>query len=190
MYDENNNVVLETDQSGNMIASYVYDNANRPLSMTRGGKTYTFHTNAHGDVTTVTDEAGATAASFEYDAWGNILTETGTFASQVPYRYAGYRYDAETKLYYLQQRYYNPDIGRFLTLDPVLGDKENPITQNGYAYADNNPVNLVDPDGNWAWAVAFAAYDGYKAYQRGKERGYSGWKTAGYVAGNASKGQN
>ncbi|MCK2005057.1 RHS repeat-associated core domain-containing protein [[Brevibacterium] frigoritolerans] len=152
-YDENDNVVLETNQSAAVLASYVYDNANRPLTMTKGGKTYTFHANAHGDITTVTDEVGTIVASFQYDAWGNHLKESGSFASQVPFRYAGYRYDIETKLYYLQQRYYNPDIGRFLTLDPVLGDKENPITQNGYVYADNNPVMLIDPQGTMAFAA-------------------------------------
>lgn len=188
-YDENDNVVLETDAAGIILASYIYDNANRPLTMVKGGKTYTFHVNARGDITSVTDESGTVVAGFEYDSWGIITKETGTFASSVPFRYAGYRYDTETKLYYLQQRYYNPEIGRFLTLDPVLGDKKNPITQNGYAYADNNPVNLVDPDGEWAWAVAFAVYDGYTAYKRGKQRGYTGWKMAGYVAGNAAFGR-
>lgn len=188
-YDENDNVVLETDSSGTVLASYVYDNANRPLTMTKGGKTYTFHVNARGDITSVTDEAGVVVASFEYDSWGNILKESGAFASNIPFRYSGYRYDSETKLYYLQQRYYNPEIGRFLTLDPELGDEENPITQNGYAYADNNPVNLVDPDGQWAWAVAFAAYDGYTSYQSGKKRGYKGWKLARHVAVNAAFGR-
>lgn len=158
IYDENNNVVLEADQNGNILSSYVYDNGNRPLTMTKGGKTYTFHSNAHGDITTVTDELGTVVATFEYDVWGNILKESGTFASEVPFRYAGYRYDPETKLYYLQQRYYHPEIGRFLTLDPVLGDKENPITQNGYAYADNNPVMMVDPDGQFAWFVPLAIH--------------------------------
>ncbi|PRS27775.1 hypothetical protein C6W19_23425 [Bacillus sp. RJGP41] len=86
--------------------------------MTKSGKTYTFHANAHGDITSVTDAAGTVVACFEYDAWGNQLKESGNFTSQVPFRYAGYRYDSETKLYYLQQRYYNSEIGRFLTLDP------------------------------------------------------------------------
>ncbi|MBD8591127.1 RHS repeat-associated core domain-containing protein [Peribacillus simplex] len=135
-YDENANVVLETDQSGAVLASYVYDNGNRPLTMTKSGKTYTFHANAHGDITSVTDAAGTVVACFEYDAWGNQLKESGNFTSLVPFRYAGYRYDSETKLYYLQQRYYNSEIGRFLTLDPQLGEKENPITQKSYSYAE------------------------------------------------------
>ncbi|WP_313427638.1 DNRLRE domain-containing protein [Siminovitchia terrae] len=163
-YDENNNVILETDQTGNILNSYIYDDENRPLTMTKGSKTYTFHVNARGDITSVTDESGAVAASFEYDSWGNILRESGALASQIPFRYGGYRYDSETKLYYLQQRYYNPELGRFLTLDPVLGDKENPITQNGYAYADNNPVNLIDNDGQKAKKSKFV----FKKYNERK----------------------
>jgi RHS repeat-associated protein len=147
-YDENDNVVLETDQSGKVLASYTYDGDNNPLTMSKAGKTYTFHTNNRGDITKVSDEQASIVASFEYDSWGNIIKETGEFASEVPFRYAGYRYDSESKLYYLQQRYYNPNTGRFLSLDPILGDLENPITQNGYSYADNNPVMIVDPDGN------------------------------------------
>ncbi|MEK5520917.1 DNRLRE domain-containing protein [Heyndrickxia sp. FSL W8-0423] len=187
-YDENNNVVLETDSAGNVLASYVYDNANRPLTMTKGGKTYTFHVNARGDITSVTDEAGTVVASFEYDSWGNTVKESGTFASSVPFRYAGYRYDPETKLYYLQQRYYNPEIGRFLTLDPVLGDKENPITQNGYAYADNNPIMLVDPDGEWAWMAVGAVLGGISAYKSANKKSLKGWKKWGYVAGGTALG--
>ncbi|WP_144551291.1 DNRLRE domain-containing protein [Peribacillus simplex] len=180
-YDENANVVLETDQSGAVLASYVYDNGNRPLTMTKAGKTYTFHANAHGDITSVTDDAGTVVASFEYDAWGNHLKESGTFASQVPFRYAGYRYDPETKYYYLQQRYYNAEIGRFLTLDPILGDKDNPITQNGYNYADNNPVMFTDPDGQYAHLIIGAgivAYRGYKLYKGYKKarKVYGGYK--------------
>ena len=56
--------------------------------------------------------------SYAYDAWGNILSTTGTMATTLgkhnPLRYRGYVYDQETQLYYLQSRYYNPEIGRFL----------------------------------------------------------------------------
>jgi RHS repeat-associated protein len=188
VYDENDNMILETDQNGNVLVSYIYDHVNRPVSMTKGGKTYTFHLNGRGDVTSVTDETGSVVANFAYDSWGNVIKESGTFASQVSLRYAGYRYDTETKLYYLQQRYYHPELGRFLTLDPVLGDKENPITQNGYAYADNNPVNLVDPDGKWAWMAAGALIGGYSSYKAAKKKGLKGWKLWGSVAGGAALG--
>ncbi|MFJ7980071.1 RHS repeat-associated core domain-containing protein [Lysinibacillus xylanilyticus] len=67
-----------------------------------------------------------------------------------PHRYAGYRYDEDSKLYYLMARYYNPDTGVFLSLDPVRGDTMNPLSLNGYNYANNNPVMNVDPDGTAA----------------------------------------
>jgi RHS repeat-associated protein len=64
-----------------------------------------------------------------------------------PYRYAGYRYDKVTGLYYLQSRYYKPDTGRFLTKDTFEGFENEPLSLNKYAYAGNNPVNYVDPTG-------------------------------------------
>ncbi|AST06225.1 hypothetical protein AF2641_04710 [Anoxybacillus flavithermus] len=77
-------------------------------------------------------------------------------------------------VYYLIARYYHPAHGVFLSLDPDPGDADDILTQNGYAYANNNPVMLVDPDGHWVWLAinaGFAVYDGYKSYKSGK-----GWK--------------
>nr|MBO2497849.1 hypothetical protein [Bacillota bacterium] len=82
------------------------------------------------------------------DAFGRLLKETGTVEN--PYRYAGYRYDKETGLYYLQSRYYNPETGRFLSRDLAEEDEFEPITFNKYTYANNNPVMMVDSDGNRA----------------------------------------
>ncbi|RAL21478.1 RHS repeat domain-containing protein [Thermoflavimicrobium daqui] len=157
-YDENKNVIYETDQNNNILASYTY-NGIQPVSMTRDGKTYYYQLNNHGDVIALTDSSGAVVATYEYDAYGNITKETGTITN--PYRYAGYRYDQETGLYYLQARYYNPDTGRFLTLDPDPGDEDDPKTQNGYNYANNNPVMFVDPDGHWGILIRLA-FEGIK----------------------------
>lgn len=113
------------------------------------GVPYQYITNYRGDVLGMTDESGKLVASYTYDAWGNILTQSGTkdhLDSINPYRYDGYRYDENTKLYYLMARY-NPDTGVFLSLDPVRGDTMNPLSLNGYNYANNNPVMNVDPDG-------------------------------------------
>ncbi|SHF14153.1 RHS repeat-associated core domain-containing protein [Seinonella peptonophila] len=144
-YDENKNVIYETNASNAIIASYTW-NGIHPVSMTRGGTTYYYQLNGHGDVVALTTGTGTVAATYTYDAFGNIISETGTVEN--PYRYAGYCYDKEIGLYYLQARYYKPDIGRFLTLDPDPGDEDDSLTQNGYIYGDNNPVMKVDPDGN------------------------------------------
>lgn len=84
-------------------------------------------------------------ATYEYDAFGNLLRETGNLEN--PYRYAGYRYDVETELYYLQSQYYNPETGRFLTRDTFEGFENEQLSLNKYAYTHNNPVMNVDPDG-------------------------------------------
>lgn len=115
-------------------------------------------------------------------------------AEENPYRYAGYQYDKETGLYYLIARYYRPEQGVFLSLDPDPGDADDILTQNGYTYANNNPVMLVDPDGHFVWLVinaisaGFTAYEVYKAYKSGK-----GWKCVaataaiGFVGGGKVK---
>ncbi|WP_146550962.1 RHS repeat-associated core domain-containing protein, partial [Rummeliibacillus suwonensis] len=70
-----------------------------------------------------------------------------------PIRYAGYYYDEETKNYYLQARYYNPENGAFLALDPHPGDDNEPLSQNGYSYSRNNPNSITDPSGEIWWLV-------------------------------------
>jgi RHS repeat-associated protein len=149
VYDGTSNRVLyETNASNQMTCYYTYTAGGQLLSMTRvGGETYFYHYNAHGDVITVTDTQQNTVATYTYDAWGNILSQSGSFADENPYRYAGYRYDKETGLYYLMARYYSPQNGNFLSLDPDPGDDDDPQTQNGYNYSNNNPVTMMDPDG-------------------------------------------
>jgi len=111
-------------------------------------KAYQFITNHRGDVLSIRDKEDKEVGSYKYDAYGNILAVKGTIAKENPVRYAGYYYDEETKNYYLQARYYNPENGSFLVLDPHPGDDDEPLSQNGYNYANNNPIMNVDPDGN------------------------------------------
>jgi RHS repeat-associated protein len=188
-YDDNRNVIYETDGSNTIVASYTYKE-NQPISMTRGGTTYYYQLNGHGDVISLTNSSGSVVATYEYDVFGNIVKETGTINN--PYRYAGYRYDKETGLYYLQSRYYKPDLGRFLTLDAYSGDADVPLTQNGYLYAENSPSMNSDPDGNFSIPSTTTAekklalrYPNYsiKAFRLGKQaerwqhkfyRGYRG----------------
>ncbi|HBW36731.1 MAG TPA: hypothetical protein DEF89_16075, partial [Desulfosporosinus sp.] len=116
------------------------------ISMTRNGSTYYYHYNGHGDVIALTDTSGNTVATYQYDAFGNVLNSTGTVDN--PYRYAGYRYDEATGLYYLNARYYDPETGRFTTADTFHGYAGDPQSLNLYAYCYNNPLAYVDPDGH------------------------------------------
>ncbi|PEA31491.1 type IV secretion protein Rhs [Bacillus toyonensis] len=129
----------------------------------------------------MTDANGQVVANYEYDAWGNVLkNDAKGIAAENKFGYAGYLYDKEIGMYYLIARYYNPEHGVFLSIDPDPGDEDDPVTQNGYTYADNNPVMNVDSDGHLAWMLfnaGFAAYDGYNAYKK------NGWKAAAIAVG-------
>lgn len=104
--------------------------------------------NGHADITALIDTNGNIVASYYYDAFGNILEETGT--QDNPYRYAGYMYDEETGLYYLNARYYDAKIARFLSEDTYRGSAVDPLSLNLYAYCHNEPIMYIDPDGHRA----------------------------------------
>ena len=97
---------------------------------------------------------------YYYDAWGNhtVSGSNLTLANINPFRYRGYYYDTETGLYFLQTRYYDPEVGRFLNRDAVTyADPETIGGLNLYAYCLNNPVMYSDPTGHapwWDWLLA------------------------------------
>lgn len=146
LYD-GNKLIAEKDNSGTLIASYIYDDREQLVSVRKGGQNYYYHFNGHGDVTKITNQSGSVVASYEYDAWGNITSLSGSFAGSQPFRYAGYLYDPETGLYYLINRYYDPSIGRFISKDPLFSSPPDSLGGNPYLYVRNNPVNRTDPDG-------------------------------------------
>ncbi|MBM7616429.1 RHS repeat-associated core domain-containing protein [Alkaliphilus hydrothermalis] len=141
-------VVYETDSNNTIVAEYTYDPEGNPATMTRGGVTYYYHINGHGDVVTLTDASGNVVAEYDYDAYGNIISQSGTMASVNPYRYAGYRYDEVTGLYYLMARYYDAEVGRFISRDPFHGIETDPSSLNQYNYCGSNPVMYTDPTGH------------------------------------------
>ncbi|MDE8564827.1 RHS repeat-associated core domain-containing protein [Anoxybacillus rupiensis] len=113
------------------------------------------------------------------------VSENAAVAGQ-PIGYAGYYYDRETKLYYLQARYYDPETARFISRDPDPGDKDDPITQNAYTYANDNPVMLVDPDGKFAISIDRIKY-ALKYGLKGWLASYFDWATADkIVAGSVA----
>ncbi|MED1405511.1 RHS repeat-associated core domain-containing protein [Bacillus mycoides] len=133
-------------------------------------------------------------ATYEYDVWGNVLkSDAKGIAADSPFGYAGYMYDKEISMYYLMARYYHPEHSVFLSVDPDPGDEDDPITQNAYTYAHNNPVMKVDADGNHPVIVAgVLAYRGYKAYKTYKKvtKVAKAAKNVKKVHGNSKNSQN
>ena len=134
------------DASGNPIeVSY------RPEGSTTT-KFYYYVQNLQGDVIALVDSAnGNTVVTYTYDAWGNVLSTNGSLATTLgvlnPFRYRGYVYDTETRLYYLQSRYYDPNLGRFINADALASTGQGLIGNNMFAYCNNNPVMGCDPCG-------------------------------------------
>ena len=138
---------------------FSYDASGYPISMTyrkstdaaTAAEVYFLASNPQGDITYIYDIDGNRVVTYNYDAWGNILSITGTKATTIgrynPFRYRGYYYDNETGFYYLNSRYYDPSSGRFLTADGQLND--GLLGYNLFAYCENNPVSYTDPTGEW-----------------------------------------
>ena len=97
----------------------------------------------------ILDGSGNAVVQYSYDAWGKLLSTIGSMATTLgvhnPLRYRGYVYDHETSLYYLQSRYYDPELGRFLNADAFVATETGLLGNNMFAYCNNNPVNLSDP---------------------------------------------
>ena len=147
--------LVELTWSGNKL-HFTYDSTG-PLSVNCNGAEYFYVKNAQGDVTGLVTTSGTRVVTYTYDAWGNLLSTTGTMASTLgsanPLRYRGYVYDTETGLYYLQSRYYNPGWGRFINADNQVSAGSDLIGMNLFAYCENSPCNYADPTGHFLSAI-------------------------------------
>lgn len=172
----NGKVVYEKIGSGSTakIMIFSYDAQGRPFavkySTNNGGSyiTYFYALNQQGDVVKIfrslpsRDSNGnlnglteAVYATYTYDAWGNILSQSGSMASTNPLRYRGYYYDSETGFYYLQSRYYDPATRRFINADVYSStDSSDAVSCNMFAYCGNNPTSRSDETGDfWNFIV-------------------------------------
>lgn len=121
-----------------------------------------YEKNLQGDVIGLLDSRGAEIATYMYDAWGNITASNCVEGNEISYElnhitYRGYYRDNETGFYYLQSRYYDAEIGRFINADDVkcLGNSGTVWGYNLYTYCEANPVNSVDPQGTVAITLSF-----------------------------------
>ena len=146
--------------------NFFYDNSGTPYAILVDSTVYYYITNLQGDVIGIIDENGHIIAEYEYDPYGKItslkafdtlgspISVSGSIAEKNPLRYRGYYYDSEMGLYYLQSRYYDPNICRFINADDVsnVGANGDVISLNLFVYCGNNPISRKDSNGN-AWVL-------------------------------------
>lgn len=155
-YLEGTKVIYET--TGNNVIYYTYDENDSVIGLKYNDIQYYYIKNAQNDIIGILDANLVQVVSYEYDSWGKILHVKDKNGKEItdgkhigminPYRYRSYRYDEETGLYYLNSRYYNPEWGRFINFDNYGGQVGELLSHNGYAYCKNNPVNMVDEEGD------------------------------------------
>ncbi|MBC8611614.1 amidase domain-containing protein [Massilimaliae timonensis] len=144
---------------------FQYDSGGKLFGINVNDSEYLYVRNIQGDVIAITDLFGTVQVEYTYDSWGKIESVTGPMAETLgrlnPMRYRGYYYDEETRYYYLQSRYYDPEWGRFINADTteVLAKDNNAIESNISVYCNNDPVNRIDATGYYSVkkALAYAA---------------------------------
>ena len=179
-YDENglrlqktvNNVVTDYYYNGKVLIGlakgndtlrFSYDAAGLAQAVNHNGTYYYYLRNGQGDIVKIVDGSGTTVVEYSYDSWGKQLSCTGTLATTLgvlnPFRYRGYVYDEETGFYYLKSRYYDPETCRFISADVLLSTGQGVIGHNCYAYCNNNPIGLVDDNGEDPWSPFLTIFD-------------------------------
>ena len=153
-----NSITFTYDSNGNLIKQsngleFFYDHTG-VFAVKYNNATYFYRKNAQNDIIALLDNTGTTVVKYKYDAWGKCQTtvidsSATTIAELNPFRYRSYYLDTETGFYFLKTRYYDPEIGRFMTIDDISYlDPESINGLNLYAYCFNNPINLVDYTGH------------------------------------------
>ena len=166
---------LLAERYGTTRLEFMYNESGQPhlvrYSTNSGSSyvTYYYILNQQGDVMALMDTAGELAVKYTYDPWGKVLTVTNgsgtaiTSATHIanvnPIRYRSYYYDTDTQLYYLQSRYYDPEVSRFINADAAEFATLSTVSlsdTNLFAYCANDPVNKADPSGE-VWHIVIGA---------------------------------
>lgn len=158
IYDAGGNLLAEADGENRITRYYIYGKGLIAMTTTSDDKTYCYHYNAVGSTIAITDDAEAIVNTYAYDPFGKI-TDWQEEVGQ-PFTFVG-QYGVMMEpdgFYYMRARYYDPQVGRFISEDPI-GLEGGDV--NLYVYAGNNPVNLIDPSGKAAFWYHFI--DGFRA---------------------------
>ena len=148
---------IKTNNSLTAVLDFIYDESGKPFALkysTNGTsfQTYYYVLNLQGDVVKLIHYIPGfeyeSVATYEYDAWGNIVSSSGRLAEINPLRYRGYYYDNETGFYYLQSRYYDPANRRFINADSLSSTGQGFLGTNMFAYCNNCPTIYHDPSGH------------------------------------------
>lgn len=191
----------------------LYDTADSPIGIIYNNERYWFAKNLQGDILSIYNDSGEEVVRYRYNAWGvpSVKVDSSGISLAVinPFRYRGYLYDNEYSLYYLQSRYYDPEIGRFISPEPNIDEggfdlSAKALAYNTFTYCANNPIVYKDDTGEGlilacvtAFAIIGAAVGAiggshYAKHKKGlsPNDGWSYWKyvVGGGVAGGALGG--
>ena len=143
---------LLVEDTNNYSNRFLYDEKGQLYGFIQNGNKYFYVRDIMNNILGISSQSGELVVKYNYDAYGKLLSTIGTLASTVgvqnPFLYKGYIYDRETELYYCKSRYYNPNIGRWISPDAI--EYLNPTSINGlnlYCYCNNNPIMYADFDG-------------------------------------------
>ena len=204
-YWQSSNLIMERWlKNGAESYIYYYYDESGVCGMNYNGTEYYYRKNIFGDVIAIYDSLGNLQCTYKYDAWGNhkvynasgseIGAEVANIGNVNPIRYRGYYWDKEFNLYYLQSRYYDPVVGRFISADSVEYLEPNDIIGlNLYAYCLNNPIMYYDPNGHSLLAIflilaATTIVGGVIGAKKASDEGKKGWDFAKDVILGASMG--
>ena len=192
-----NGITFTYDSNGNLIKQsngleFFYDHTG-VFAIKYNNATYFYRKNAQNDIIALLDNNGSVVVKYKYDAWGickvlnadgSMITDDTHIGILNPFRYRSYYFDTETNLYFLKTRYYDPEIGRFMTIDDISYlDPKRINGLNLYAYCLNNPVKYVDYNGTSVTAILIglgiaAIVGGVLGGVIGYNNGYTGWDLA------------
>jgi len=154
-YLSGSKIIYET--RGNKTLYYIRDEVGDPIGLIYEGRKYYYKKNIQRDVIGIYDSNYNLTVKYEYDSYGKVIsiknnsgieiTDTNHIGNINPIRYRSYYYDTESGYYYLNSRYYNPEWGRFINADGIIGTSNNVNTYNLYSYVENNFINKYDSSG-------------------------------------------